>query len=165
MGCMIGAQIANHLSMAMSLYLRSHKREPLVGLNATVGATTAVAAVSLARYGHDHTDGVGILRHRGRVQLGWYLPNLRAEAKGVARAVRRAGMLTSSLIADAYLFGIVALITWHAWACARRGRMLVLDPLNAFWGRRLDLLRVAAIFALRDRGLLAGPERPSRIPC
>lgn len=43
-------------------------------------------------------------------------------------------MLTSSLIADAYLFGIVALITWHAWACARRGRMLVLDPLNAFWG-------------------------------
>lgn len=51
MGCMIGAQIANHLSMAMSLYLRSHKREPLVGLNATVGATTAVAAVSLARYG------------------------------------------------------------------------------------------------------------------
>jgi len=42
-------------------------------------------------------------------------------------------MLTSSALGDVYLLAIVALIAWHARACARRGRLFILDPLNAFW--------------------------------
>lgn len=43
-------------------------------------------------------------------------------------------MLTSSVLGDLYLLATVALMVWHAWACARRGRLLILDPLYAFWG-------------------------------
>ncbi len=42
-------------------------------------------------------------------------------------------MLTSSVLGDVYLLAVVALIAWHARACALRGRFFVLDPLNAFW--------------------------------
>ncbi len=49
--CLVGAAIGNHVVMALASYLRSHKREPLVGLSVAAGAATAIAMLLLARYG------------------------------------------------------------------------------------------------------------------
>lgn len=46
-------------------------------------------------------------------------------------------MLTSSLLADLYILGMILTMGWHAWYCAQRGRWFVLDPLNAFWAGAL----------------------------
>lgn len=46
-------------------------------------------------------------------------------------------MLTSSPLSAVYLCAIIAMMIGHAWLCARRGRFLVLDPLNTFWGGAL----------------------------
>jgi hypothetical protein len=57
---------------------------------------------------------------------------------------------TSSLVADALLLGIVSLIALHTVSLARRGRLLLLDPLFSFWA---GILVVYVAQPLSFRGL------------